>query len=484
MTVSRRASASPTRRKTGSTAENTDKLGTTAFPKTTTEELKKMFDRYSRNGRAQSVSFRRLVSWIKVGERATHYVHSYPAKLLPHIAHFFLAASQLSGPGDVVLDPFGGTGTVAVEALLSGKRAYLAEVNPLARLIARVKTGSLPQDDLAKAIEIIKKRRKQYAKRKHADPDVVNLRSWYADRTIAELSALKSAILAESAGVIQDFLLICFSQTCRKCSNSDPRLSVPVRRKAALILESDEVWKIFDHQVSANIDRFEEFLGHFKSKSPQYRTRFVGHDARSLRAPSSTSSQSRAPLKSNSVNLIITSPPYAGAQKYIRASSLSLGWLGLAPTNELKKLDNASIGREHFPKASCRTCPKSPLSSAENLFKRIFRINPLRAVIVATYLDDMTRCVSEMARVLVPGGYLVLVIGNNQVCGLTFKSSTFLQELAENYGLKTKLRLIDEIRSRGLMTKRNKTAGVITREWVLVFQKPEHKRSAAKPSHS
>jgi hypothetical protein len=131
------------------------------FPHSTSETLDKLLRRYEKTQRARKVSFRKLVHWIKIGERATHYAHSYPAKLLPHIAHFFLASDQLSSRGDVVLDPFGGTGTVALEAILAGRQAYLAEVNPLAALIAQVKTIALDEKQLSTTAARINRHRRK-----------------------------------------------------------------------------------------------------------------------------------------------------------------------------------------------------------------------------------------------------------------------------------------------------------------------------------
>ena len=65
----------------------------------------------------------------------------------------------------------------------------------------------------------------------------------------------------------------------------------------------------------------------------------------------------------------------------------------------------------------------------------------------------------------------MLIAANNEICGRKFKTTQYLCWIAEEIGFRTVLRLIDDIRSRGLMTKRNKTASVITREWVLVFVK-------------
>jgi hypothetical protein len=87
------------------------------------------------------------------------------------------------------------------------------------------------------------------------------------------------------------------------------------------------------------------------------------------------------------------------------------------------------------------------------------------------YLIEMRSALDEAVRVLRRGGHLVLIIGNNTVAGQRFSTAAYVAELAAAAGLSLKLALVDHIRSRGLMTKRNKTAGLITREFVFVFKK-------------
>ena len=69
----------------------------------------------------------------------THDLHPFPAKFIPQIPASLI--EQLSMPGDVVLDPFGGSATTAVEAVRLGRRAVSFDANPLSALIGRVKTG-------------------------------------------------------------------------------------------------------------------------------------------------------------------------------------------------------------------------------------------------------------------------------------------------------------------------------------------------------
>ena len=181
----------------------------------------------------------------------------------------------------------------------------------------------------------------------------------------------------------------------------------------------------------------------------------------------------RQSIPSRSVDLVITSPPYAGAQKYIRASSLSLGWLELARNGDLRKLDETTVGREFFRKDDYENPITIGISSADLFLEEIYSSNPLRSHIAGTYLLEMKDVLREISRVLKPRGYLILILANNNICGREFKATQWLTRIAEEFHLSLILRFVDSIRSRGLMTKRNKTASMITREWVLVFRRNE-----------
>jgi hypothetical protein len=140
-------------------------------------------------------------------------------------------------------------------------------------------------------------------------------------------------------------------------------------------------------------------------------------------------------------------------------------------SNTLKALDGLNIGRENYNRDDYRVLKKTGIKEADQLLEEIFRINPLRAHIAGNYLREMRIALTEAVRVLKPDGYFVLVVGNNQVCGLEFSTQEYLRDILESLGLTVVLRLIDDIQSYGLMTKRNKTANVITREWVLILKK-------------
>lgn len=446
----------------GPIVERTQHVRELAYPVDTGQVLTRLMRKYAATQEPIPVSFRDLVPWIKMGERATHHIHTYPAKLLPQIAHFFLATTTLVGMDETVLDPFGGTGTVALETILSGREALYADANPLARLIAATKTYLVDIPAFEAAFDQVKSA--YTTSRARIRPDVVNLERWFDEPVIARLVRLRAAIMRLDDARTRSVMQVTFSAALRKASLADPRFSVPVRRKADEARgHAPDVWKLFEQQYRANLQRLRNLERLYDGTN---RAQLCGEDARALVDPISG-----LPLPDASVGLVLTSPPYAGAQKYVRAASLSLGWLGIAGVGQLRPLEDATIGREHFPKARHDTVIETGIAAADALLVEIRAINPARALIAATYLLEMRVALREAVRVLHPGGYFVLVIGDNTVCGRRFATSDYLETILHDLGLTTRLALIDDIKSRGLMTRRAATASVITTEQVIVLSK-------------
>jgi DNA modification methylase len=444
--------------------------------------LASLIRRYRRSKRPVTVNFRRILPGLNSADRFGHLIHPYPAKLLVHIPFFFLANRKLSKRGDLVLDPFCGSGTVLAEAQLAGRRSYGADANPLARLIARVKTRALDVRMTKRVLRNVLKRVSQTPS--GAGPDVVNLRHWFYPSTIRKLQCLLAAIELVRDSTVRDFLFVCFSVCVRKVSLADPRLSVPVKLRVGqypaghpLRKKSDahfrslrrvDVCEIFERIANTNLARLNRLDAPAVSGAA---VEIMGSDARRLVFDCSTNGMRGKRLRDETVQLIITSPPYPGAQKYIRSSSLSLGWLRFCRTDELRKHKAAIIGREEFTKTECLQVAPSGIREADKMLARIRKQNPTRAAIAAAYLNDMRSAVREMHRVLKPGGHIVLVAANNRIAGRKFPTVEYLRVIASQCGLSLLACFVDAIRSRGLMTKRNKTAGVITREWVLLFGK-------------
>lgn len=433
---------------------------------------------YQRAGQPIEVDFRSLVKWVRLGDQLTHQIHPYPAKLLPHIAHFFIRASVFAGKNCRILDPFCGSGTVALEASLAGHNPYVADANPLALLITRVKTTPYKTDSLRFTSKLILARAARY--RTAPIVPIVNEQLWYSPGKKKALEIMLRAISETVDLSHQDFFRICLSVTARRLSLADPSISVPVRLKTKehfdkhinekiqtrlTWIEESSVASEFAKVCEANIARVEEANA---ARINRVAAVEVGDDARQLKNPNFIKSRA---LDRSSIPLIITSPPYGSAQKYIRATSISLNWLGLAGPEDLAPLEGRSIGREHVPAFRQKKIIEVLPDKYEDFLLKVKKKNELRARITQQYLHDMKSAFTEMARVLSNTGRIVLVVGNNEVCGEPLRNDEFATHVFQELGLNVELSLIDHIKSRGLMTKRNKTASMISRESVIVFSK-------------
>ncbi len=438
--------------------------------------LNRLLAQYEKSHLPIEVDFRELVDWVAYGERASHMVHLYPAKLLPHIPALFTSSGILSKPGDIVLDPFTGSGTVLLEAILAGRQAIGADSNPLARLITAVKTTPIDRLKLQKAY--LRLRTKISTTRMKGDPpDVVNINYWFLPHVIEQLTHIKECIDDVRHAHYRDFFRVAFSNVIKRVSLADPKLSVPVRLnkdkypkssahykntlRTLQKLKSVDVYDEFHKLVNSNIRRISAYAAAVGSSVCQPS---IYNDARTL-------SGDHTKVEDGTVQLIVTSPPYAGAQKYIRSSSLNMGWLEQCKSNELRHFEIQNIGREHYPKAEYAEFTPTGIPKADLKLEKIYKKNPLRAYIAANYIREMGEVFEKLFRVLRPGGFFVLVTSSNTICGSEFETHEYLCDLVLSLGFQVKLRLVDDIHSRGLMTKRNKTSGMISCEWVYVFQK-------------
>jgi len=438
-------------------------------PELADAQLAALLAEFERTRSAVPVSFREMLRTPSAGDRATHDIHPYPARLLVNIPAFFLATS-LSRPSELVLDPFCGSGTVLLEAMLAGRCATGADANPLARLVTCAKLTPINPKSLQSAQYKFIRRLPTLPRRGY--PEVVNLDYWFYPHVQRDLLRLLETISLMRNESLRTFFSVALSACIKEVSLADPRLSVPVRLRENQYPETHwlhertkirldclravNVLKVFAKRLDENIRR----TGHLTSWPGLGEFMGLGSDARTLKH-----------LDSESVDLVITSPPYLGAQKYIRASSLSLTWLELCSANQLRALEDQNIGREHYPKASYAKQIYTGLPEADALLTKAYTSNPLRAHIAATYLCEMRQALREIRRVLKPNRYVVLVAGASHVCGALFPTPHLLAEIATAEKMPLRLHLVDPIRSRALMTKRHHTAGLIDTESILLLRK-------------
>ncbi|MFC1966933.1 DNA methyltransferase, partial [Chloroflexota bacterium] len=151
----------------------------------------------------------------------THGFHPYPARMIPQIAKTLI--SEYSKPDSLVFDPFCGTGTTLVEAKLYKLHSIGFELNPLARLIAKVKTTSIEEHTLKLYLrdfhdylfEIIYKQQS----REITIPKYLNIDYWLSKNVQQDLSLIRRYINNHiDNSSVKDFFFVAFSLVIRQCS--------------------------------------------------------------------------------------------------------------------------------------------------------------------------------------------------------------------------------------------------------------------------
>lgn len=427
----------------------------------------------------------------------THYIHSYPGKMFPYIPLFFFSIAKLCLPDGIVLDPFCGSGTVLLESIIHPiyrRHIYGVEINPLGRLIAEVKTTPLEEGILRERINHLFDTANKSRDAELCPTESEILTFWFSKTAICELSRLKHLI--EEEGVddeYKDFFRSCFSSIIRKVSLADPFIPPPVRLRLSKYENSPQKYRLLSRflKQTENPDAISLFksviaknfrrIKRLNNKIRQYpkevaRAQIVWDDARNIKlgktgTKGKLNRHGAGVMPSNSIDLVLTSPPYLTAQKYIRTQRLELLWLGMLSERQLRELDKQVIGTERVYLSEIDFTQRMGIDSVDNLIKWASALSRRRAAELFKFFFGMKEAIQEMHRVLRNGAYAIVVIGNNGVLGRKVETYKLLIEIAVHLGFRLELVLKDEIRGRGMITRRHDSGGLIKEEFIAVLRK-------------
>ena len=420
---------------------------------------------------AKDFSFRKTCPEIPNTTYLTHKIHSYPAKFIPHIPRWFL--KEYGRSSNTILDPFCGSGTALVEANLLGINALGIDINPLAHLLLQAKTELVDDHDKfsSQCLNTIEKARSHPP---NYTPNLPNLDFWFLSQAREELSRIFGYLLEnpdQLPEAVINFMLVCASSIVRKVCNADPQISKPFisRRMRALLKEGvveQRALHLLSRHTRTFLDRKIKYmrtvgnLGKIWGYLPTSKM-VLNSDARTLRN-----------ISNQSIDSIITSPPYANAQEYFRSIKIELYWLNLLKDDNLKQLNREIVGTESLPISECRDTPVFGIENLDAALGQVHLVDQKRAHIVLRYFQDMQGSIEQCYRVLKPGGYFGLLVGDNVIRKIQIDTHIFIQEIAESAGFITETIGYDRIVARRLTPKRNVTAGLIEIEWMIIFRKP------------
>lgn len=398
----------------------------------------------------------------------THGIFKYPCKFIPHIPRWFLQtyATDLTKQYGV-LDPFMGSGTTLVESSLLGYPAYGVDIDPLSKLLSKVKTSRFTANEITLLQAIISDMKK--ALNKHVGSKIINkhlptfstLTYWFSDIAIADLTHIKYLIHTISQKTenkkITDFLTITLASIIRKASKADeqspkPYISTRIQKKVVDIKAS----------YLNNLEKYTRGLMDFSSEAKSNQIKIIGKDAREI---------DKSKIKQGRIHLAITSPPYINAFDYVRSLKLENFWLDHLNEDDLPHMYEKQIGTEKVSVNKKSEAPTLAIKQLDNIMAEVHLKDKKRAYIMAEFFKAMQKNLSEVYNLLLPGGFYCIVVGDSQIRGIHTPTSRILIEIAEKIGFKTENDFSYIIRNRYLRIPRQGRGGFIPQDYILVFQK-------------
>lgn len=317
--------------------------------------------------------------------------------MAPEVA---LSAVGQSSPSLRVLDPMCGSGTVLSLGVHHGHQMVGYDLDPLAVLMAQVATQPVDTSKLGDlADQTLATARRARATDAHWSDDETRefARYWFGGPQLLQLVRLSRAINELDPGTERDALQVGLS-----------RLIVTKSPRASLAADTAHSRP---HRVITSSD-YDVYRGFGES----IKTIRSSLDARDLNGTAKIQrGDARDPglFEENSVDLVVTSPPYLNAIDYLRGHRLALIWLGHS-LSELREIRSISIGSEAARKANAT-------EENEDLVRRVApgvvdlgaRIERL----VARYAHDMLELAANVEHCLVPAGRAVVVVADSVLKG-------------------------------------------------------------------
>lgn len=365
--------------------------------------------------------------WNSRDEKETkiHKVHIYPAKFPSLIAQkAFTYAERNKICIKRVADIFCGCGTVAVEARRKGYDFWGCDINPVAVLLSNVKTSSYDLELVNQYyIEILDN---YSAKKLHVSDKVYQdanerLQYWFTSKQYKDLYALKSAI--QETVNEQRYLDLYFCIFSSILKSTSKWLTSSIKPQVDPNKSERDVIQVFQKQYKNFVDAIAE------EDYEDSNIKIVCENVLDVK-------------KRNSVDMIITSPPYVTSYEYADLHQLSTLWLDYI--NDYKELRAESIGTQYGVKSNKVT--KKLTNTAEKIIK--YFPDGSQKNSIGKYYSDMIKVSKICYRLLRDKGICVFVIGDTEYKQKKIENARCLAESLLQSGF-----VIEEITKRRIENK-------------------------------
>lgn len=347
----------------------------------------------------------------------THGYHRYPAKFIPSLASYLI--NKNSKKGDLICDPFGGCGTSLVEAKINGRESIGIDINPVAGLITKTKTTSINPQLLRRETDVLFRKIESKKIKNDTKLNISNdrLNYWFPKENLEKLSIIYFSILEFNNKNLRRFYLCAFSQILKNSSKWLMSSIKPQVDKKKNI--SDPFISFRKHVLYMNKKNEEFYSKLLETNNYNIKSKFYLRDAR------------KTFLDENSIDYIITSPPYVTSYEYADLHELSILWL--ENIRDWREFKSKFIGTSNYKKNKHRELYSE---IGHKIIDDLMYNDRQLARGVKTYYEDMGDFIKESRRILKKGKKVSLVIGNTILKGVEILNAEVAYEQMEQLGFK------------------------------------------------
>jgi len=380
---------------------------------------------------------------------SSHNFHSFPAKFPPQLPKMFI--DELTKPNEIILDPMVGSGTTIVEAFLANRKGIGLDIDPLSLKISKIKTTPINPKKIIDCAKLIYRNSEHDIENntmflkslldKHFDCKTKEFVDyWFLPEIQLELIALLNQISKIDDIVIRNFFEVTFSSIIiTKTGGVSLALDLAHTRphKAKIIIDKKNNIRYGKEYLDSDSKRkrfltknIRSPLDEFWKKVTQNLKSIVNYHQQRIEPEIKFCDSQNLSLNDETVDLIITSPPYASnAIDYMRAHKFSLIWLGYN-IDELTVKRKQYIGGELISDFLFEKLPPFSIKKV----KEISNLDSKRGSVLKRYYSEMSRVLNEMYRVLKPNKAAIVVVGNSIMKGIDTETYKCLAEIGENMG--------------------------------------------------
>jgi len=379
---------------------------------------------------------------VRSVEQWTHGYHRYPAKFLPNLVKKLI--EEYTKEDDLVADLFAGCGTTLVEARVHGRRSVGVDINPVAELITKAKICPIWPEKLEEYYDSFVMVIEDFREEDFlVIPVHKRLDYWFKKEQKAQIAYLYKKILMLDDEEIKTFMLVSLSHILKNCSRWLQTSTKPQVDPNKVIPDPFIIFQSHTRQMMKKNKEYYEYLDDKKYLDVSCEIKLG--DARKTDIPS------------NSVEAIITSPPYVTSYEYADIHQLTAYWF--------EYLTDLVGFRKNFIGTFFSYNVETNFSSAigQKIIDDLLLKDKRTAKEVANYFRDMDKVAKEMQRILKEEGYACLVIGNTTLRNVKIRSAEVLTDILVSNGFEMVEIIKRSIPNKLIPTIRDKDSGRFTK---------------------